>query len=117
MNGSMKYTIRRDAERLQQILLDYYGENYTPPEALEANKLAFLLTHSPKAFLGAFGSETIDSQAVRDCLAILNISMPHEVYDIIRHHNAQVEDYERRASLLPVKRYQQSYTTQKSSTL
>lgn len=104
MNGEVKYAVRRSAEYLQQVLIDRY-EGYSTPEAQEGNKLAFLLTHTPRQYLSTYGAEEIDSEIIKDCLDTLSLSIPSEVFNIIEHHNHQCRLYEERSARLPVKQY------------
>lgn len=104
MNGEVKYAIRRSAERFQQALLDE-SEGFASLEAHEGNKLAFLLTHTPRQYLLAFGAEEIDIESVRDCIDTLDISLPDEVFGIVVYHNSQCHLYEELSAHRPQLQY------------
>lgn len=98
LNGSMQYIIRQSAEKLQQTLLEHYGDDYCPPHGQETNKLAYLLTHTPKEYLRNYGAEEIDELAVQDCMSELSVSLPDEIFDILRRHNFECREYEKTLS-------------------
>ena len=57
MDVRIKREIKSKAHQLQQLLLEVYSDN-TLPEAIETNKLVWLLTNNPRSYMAAFLQRT-----------------------------------------------------------